>query len=336
MDRCDVIVIGGGHNGLVCACSLARAGLRVLVLERAERIGGAVHTAETIPAAPGHRFDTCSVVHNLINISSIRQELQLDELGLRYVETDPFSVQFLPDGSCVRFYRSVERTCQELARFSPRDAKAYARFIALADPLTDLGLAMFRLSEDDFRLGRELWRDLRAGLRALPQASPVSLARWMLGSYGPLLKEWPWPDAPPDVWNGLQSVAASVDQVHQNFVEAEAGVAPTNPAPYMYTLSAIDPSVAPGRHSAYIACASYPARWSDSSGWAERAEREAERLLDAFEARCPGFRDPGLYLSGAGTPPAGGVSGVPGRPAAKVLLFDRDRGRHGAERLSRS
>lgn len=88
----------------------------------------------------------------------------------------------------------------------------------------------------------------------------------------------PWPDAPPDVWNGLQSVASSIEQVRQNFVEAEAGVAPTDPAPYMYTLSAIDPSVAPpGRHSAYIACASYPARFNDGSTWAERGEHEAER-----------------------------------------------------------
>ena len=183
----------------------------------------------------------------------------------------------------------------------------------------------------------------------------------------------PWPDAPPDVWNGLQSVASSLDQVRQNFVEAEAGIAPTQPAPYLYTSSAIDPTVAPpGKHTAYIACASYPARFADGSSWQQRGEREAHRLLDAIETRAPGFKDSvtgpawrhaedwereigllgghpmhlditmdqvgpfrplpqlgnhrgpvrGLYLSGAGTAPAGGVAAVPGRAAAKALLAD--------------
>jgi phytoene dehydrogenase-like protein len=69
---------------------LARAGLNVLVLERAGRIGGAVHTEATIPEAPGYRFDTCSVVHNLIRMTPILEELRLEEAGLEYVETDPF------------------------------------------------------------------------------------------------------------------------------------------------------------------------------------------------------------------------------------------------------
>lgn len=90
----------------------------------ADRIGGAVHTAETIPHCPRYRFDTCSVVHNLINMTSIRHELRLEEVGLEYIRTDPFVISFFPDGSYMRFYRSVDRTCAELERFSPRDADA--------------------------------------------------------------------------------------------------------------------------------------------------------------------------------------------------------------------
>lgn len=124
MEKADVVVIGAGHNGLVAACYLVRAGLSVLVLEQTGRIGGCVHTAETIERAPGFRFDTCSVVHNLIRMTSIAEELDLEAVGLRHVETDPFSVSFFPDGPVVRFYRSVERTCREIARYSPRDARA--------------------------------------------------------------------------------------------------------------------------------------------------------------------------------------------------------------------
>jgi hypothetical protein len=75
-----------------------RQAQKVLVLEMAGRIGGAVHTAETIPTVPGFHFDTCSVVHNLINMTSIPDELELREVGLEYIETDPFTVSFFPIG----------------------------------------------------------------------------------------------------------------------------------------------------------------------------------------------------------------------------------------------
>ena len=92
--------------------------------------------------------------------------------------------------------------------------------------------------------------------------------------------------------HGAAPVGASLAQVHENFVEAEAGIAPSRPAVYLYTPSAIDPSVAPaGQHGAYLACASYPVRFRDGSRWEERGAHEAHRLLDAVEERAPGFRD---------------------------------------------
>jgi phytoene dehydrogenase-like protein len=123
----------------------------------AGRIGGAVHTAETIPTVPGFHFDTCSVVHNLINMTSIPDELELREVGLEYIETDPFSVSFFSDGTCARFYRSVDRTCQELARFSAHDAEAYAAFIRLADPVAELSLELLHASADHRSL-MGMWR----------------------------------------------------------------------------------------------------------------------------------------------------------------------------------
>lgn len=69
-----VIVVGGGHNGLVAACYLAGAGRDVLVLESAAQPGGGSRTDETIP---GHRFDTHSAAHNIINMTRIPDELDL-------------------------------------------------------------------------------------------------------------------------------------------------------------------------------------------------------------------------------------------------------------------
>ncbi len=167
MSEYDVVVVGGGHNGLTCACYLARAGLAVLVLEAAGQVGGAVNTAATISDRPEYHFDTCSVVHNMINMTSILDELRLGEVGLEYIETDPFTTSFFPDGAAVRFYRSVDRTCEEIARDSPADAEAYWRFIRRVDPVVEVALTGFRNSADTIPTPRKWARSLGAATRAL-------------------------------------------------------------------------------------------------------------------------------------------------------------------------
>ena len=89
------LVVGAGHNGLVCACYLAQAGWEVEVVEQADKPGGGARTDETVP---GYRFDTHSVAHNIINMTSIPRELRLAEAGLVYREMDPFAVAFFADG----------------------------------------------------------------------------------------------------------------------------------------------------------------------------------------------------------------------------------------------
>lgn len=123
----DVIVVGGGHNGLTCACYLQKAGLRVLVLERRPIVGGAVCT-ETMFG--GYRMDVGSSAHIMIHLTPVVRELELERFGLEYIDMDPFAFYPLPDGSgAIEFWRDIDRTCASIEKISPRDAAAYRRFV---------------------------------------------------------------------------------------------------------------------------------------------------------------------------------------------------------------
>ena len=133
-DTTDVLIIGAGHNGLVCAAYLAAAGLKVRVLERRAVVGGAAVTEEF---HPGFRNSSASYTVSLLQPKVIR-DLRLVERGLRIVER-PFS-NFVPldDGRALRFGGDLAATQSEVARFSPRDAEALPRYYAQLDRLADL------------------------------------------------------------------------------------------------------------------------------------------------------------------------------------------------------
>src|SRR6266478_8334598 len=113
----DVIVIGGGHNGLVNAAYLAKAGKKVLALERHHVLGGAAVTEEIFP---GFLFSECSYVVSLLRPEIIR-ELDLARHGLRILPLDGTFTP-MPDGNYLWRVDDHARTHQEIARHSPRDA----------------------------------------------------------------------------------------------------------------------------------------------------------------------------------------------------------------------
>jgi phytoene dehydrogenase-like protein len=125
----DVVVAGAGHNSLVTAAYLAKAGFEVLVLEERPVVGGNTATEEL--TLPGILHDSCSTAHNLIQASPALKELRLGEdYGLEYLHPDPVVHVVFGDGESFTQWRDLDRTCAEFARFSARDAEAYRRLIA--------------------------------------------------------------------------------------------------------------------------------------------------------------------------------------------------------------
>jgi len=119
----DAIVIGGGHNGLVCAAYLARAGRRVLVLERRERVGGAAMSEQVFP---GFTFTVYSYVVSLLRPEIIR-DLELPRHGLHVLPLES-TLTPLANGDYLAQWSDHDQNRRELARHSPRDAEAYDEF----------------------------------------------------------------------------------------------------------------------------------------------------------------------------------------------------------------
>ena len=116
----DVILIGSGHNALVCAGYLARAGLDVLVLERRGFVGGATATEELFP---GYRVSSCSYICHLLQ-SKVIDDLEMRRYGFEVLNLDPEPFHPYPDGRRLCRWHSLERCQDEVARFSHRDAEA--------------------------------------------------------------------------------------------------------------------------------------------------------------------------------------------------------------------
>jgi phytoene dehydrogenase-like protein len=137
--RAEVVIVGGGHNGLTCAAYLARAGREVVVLEARDEVGGCASTVD----AAGARVNICNCDHTMVLASGIIEDLDLAAHGLRYLDIDPVQVA-VSWGEAPVFvqWRSAERTMDGLARAGPGVAAAYRRYLDEALPAARLMLAV--------------------------------------------------------------------------------------------------------------------------------------------------------------------------------------------------
>jgi phytoene dehydrogenase-like protein len=130
----DAIIIGAGHNGLVTACYLARAGWKVLVLERRHVVGGACVTEEVFP---GFKVSTAAYVNSLFRKEIIR-DLRLAEHGFAVLERNPSSFSPFADGRYLLLGPDAALNRREIAKFSTRDAENYPKYEAMLERVADV------------------------------------------------------------------------------------------------------------------------------------------------------------------------------------------------------
>jgi len=132
--RYDAIIVGGGHNGLVTAAYLGRAGRKALVLERRELVGGCAVTEELWP---GFKVSSASYLTSLLQERVIR-DLELERFGYQVDAKDPAFFSPFPDGRCFFMWQDGRKTLEEIAKFSKRDAETYPKFEAQLERVAEV------------------------------------------------------------------------------------------------------------------------------------------------------------------------------------------------------
>jgi len=186
----QVIIVGGGHNGLVASAYLARAGRRVLVLEARELVGGCAVTEEIWP---GYRVSTASYLASLMQEKVVR-DLELERFGYRVDAKDPAFFSPFPDGSHLFMWQDRQKTLAEIAKFSKRDAEAYPKYEAHLERLAIVAESLLLTTPPDFPpsgVGDFIeYLRLLGRLRGLSRNEMVGLVKVFTQSAADLLDEW--------------------------------------------------------------------------------------------------------------------------------------------------
>ncbi|MSV28886.1 MAG: NAD(P)/FAD-dependent oxidoreductase [Bryobacterales bacterium] len=190
MKKPNVIIVGGGHNGLVAAAYLARAGRRVLVLERRELVGGCAVTEEIWP---GYRVSTAAYLTSLLQERIVR-DLDLVRYGYRVDAKDPAFFSPFPDGRYFFMWQDRAKTLAEIAKFSKRDAEAYGAYEDHLERLSQVVEGMLLTTPPEFPprgVGDFLdYLKLAARFAKLGRKELTGLVKIFTSSASDFLDEW--------------------------------------------------------------------------------------------------------------------------------------------------
>lgn len=183
----DVVVVGSGHNGLVAAAYLAKAGLNVLVVEAAATAGGMTSTNSFAPEAPEYTINEASIQASLFRTTTINDDLELStRYGLRQTVIDPAHFQLAADGSSLGLWRDPRKTAAELEYFSKKDARALIELYEVIDAAVEIGLPMMQTNV--------VTPDISAILKAAKGVAKnrkqlTAIGRWMASSQTEAVEE---------------------------------------------------------------------------------------------------------------------------------------------------
>lgn len=189
-NRFDAVIIGGGHNGLVTAAYLARAGRSVCVLEKREMVGGCAVTEEVWP---GFRVSTASYLTSLLQ-EKVITDLDLPRYGYQVDAKDPAFFSAFPDGRYFFMWQDEKKTLAEIAKFSVRDAEAYPKFEAYLERLAVVAESLLLTTPPEFPpsgLGDFAdYLKLLGRLRGLSREEIVGLVKIFTQSAADFLDDW--------------------------------------------------------------------------------------------------------------------------------------------------
>jgi phytoene dehydrogenase-like protein len=190
MTKHDIIIIGGGHNGLVAACYLAKAGLKTLVLERREVVGGGAATEEIHPG-----FHCSTLAHTAGPLfPDIVKDLNLARQGLETIDPEIRVLAIDPNGRSLGIYNDDTRTAADLEKISPHDARSYPEFAASFSRIGRVLSPLLRMTPPsiDKLAPAELFNLGRVGMsfRGLGKKDAYRLLRWGPMAVADLVAEW--------------------------------------------------------------------------------------------------------------------------------------------------
>ena len=177
------IVVGAGHNGLVCAAYLAKAGITTLVLEARDNVGGCAAT-ETVLG--GAKVNICNCDHAMVRTMPIAEELQLEKFGLRYLDVEPSYVNVQYGEAPAWFlFNDVERTLASVGHGYPAEVPGYRRYLKAALPVARMVIDVARDMPTPGNVSRTILRQHISALKAIP-----TLLSWSKRSVGDVARSY--------------------------------------------------------------------------------------------------------------------------------------------------